>query len=58
MCRWIEKIQEYDFDIRYKKGEEVVSADALSRLYENEKMKKYIKIKLSKKRTRKCSTEE
>ncbi|KAI5152345.1 hypothetical protein ENBRE01_2758 [Enteropsectra breve] len=37
MARWIERIQEYDFDITYKKGETVVSADALSRLYENEK---------------------
>lgn len=37
MARWIEKIQEYDFDITYKKGEEVVGADALSRLYEKEK---------------------
>lgn len=34
MARWIERIQEYDFTIAYKKGEEVVSANALSRLYE------------------------
>jgi hypothetical protein len=39
MNRWIERIQDYDFDITYKKGEELVSADALSRLYENEKIK-------------------
>jgi hypothetical protein len=32
--RWIDRIQEYDFSITYKKGEEVISADALSRLYE------------------------
>ena len=37
ICRWIEKIQDYDFDVSYKKGEEVLSADALSRLYESEK---------------------
>jgi hypothetical protein len=37
ICRWIERIQDYDFDIPYKKGEEVLSADVLSRLYESEK---------------------
>lgn len=30
--RFIEKLQDYDFTIEYKKGEELVDADALSRL--------------------------
>jgi hypothetical protein len=32
--RWIEKIQEFDFEVRYEKGEELAVPDALSRLYE------------------------
>jgi hypothetical protein len=31
--RWVEKIQNYDFSIQYKKGEELIDADALSRVY-------------------------
>lgn len=34
MNRWISSIQEYDFSISYRKGEEMHSADALSRIYE------------------------
>jgi RNase H-like domain found in reverse transcriptase/Reverse transcriptase (RNA-dependent DNA polymerase) len=37
--RWVEKIQQFDFTIEYKKGEELVTADALSRLYEEERRK-------------------
>lgn len=36
--RLIEKIQEYVFSVDYRKGYELVSADALSRLYEKEKL--------------------
>lgn len=36
IARWIDKLQEYDFEIIYKKGEELASADAMSRLYELE----------------------
>lgn len=38
--RWIEKIQDYDFSIEYKRAEDLVTADALSRIYENEKLSK------------------
>lgn len=43
--RWIEKIQEFDFSIEYRKGEEMVDADALSRVFshEEEEKKKMIK---------------
>ncbi|KAI5149341.1 hypothetical protein ENBRE01_0846 [Enteropsectra breve] len=34
MHRWISSIQEYDFDIAYRQGSEMHSADALSRIYE------------------------
>lgn len=38
--RWIEFIQDYDFSIEYRKGADLVTADALSRIYEaNEKDK-------------------
>jgi hypothetical protein len=37
--RWIEKIQSYDFTIEYKKAEELITADALSRLYEEDAKK-------------------
>ena len=37
--RWIEAIQEYDFTVSYKKGEEMVDPDALSRQFENDKKK-------------------
>jgi hypothetical protein len=37
--RWIEKIQEYDFEVEYRKGEELVTAGALSRLYEEDRNK-------------------
>jgi len=49
--RWIEHIQEFDFEVRYKKGEEIGVPDALSRLYEeknleaNEKKSKISKEK-------------
>lgn len=33
--RWIEKIQEFDFEIRYIPGDEMVVPDALSRFYTN-----------------------
>lgn len=36
MSRWIDKIQDYDFTITYKKGSEMLSADAMSRLYEKD----------------------
>lgn len=36
--RWIELIQEFDFEIEYQKPEELVGPDALSRIYENEKL--------------------
>lgn len=32
--RMRERLQEYDFDIKYKKGEELVDADTMSRIYE------------------------
>ncbi|KAI5153777.1 hypothetical protein ENBRE01_3245, partial [Enteropsectra breve] len=38
MARWIERIQDYDFSIKYRKGEEMITADALSRLYEKDRM--------------------
>ena len=31
-CRWVELLQEFDFDIEYVKGKENVVADALSRI--------------------------
>jgi hypothetical protein len=34
--RWADLIQEFDFEVEYKKGEELVVPDALSRLYEGE----------------------
>jgi hypothetical protein len=34
--RWIKKIQEFDFTVEYKKGMELTTADALSRLYEQD----------------------
>ena len=34
--RWVEKIQEFDFTVTYNKGEELVAADALSRIHETE----------------------
>lgn len=34
--RWIDQIQEFDFEIKYNKGEELAVPDALSRLYEKE----------------------
>jgi hypothetical protein len=36
VCRWIEKIQEYNFGVEYRKGEGLVTTDALSRLYEED----------------------
>lgn len=29
--RWVEQIQEFDFVVRYKRGEEMIDADAISR---------------------------
>jgi hypothetical protein len=34
--RWIESIQEFDFEVRYSKGEDLMVPDALSGLHENE----------------------
>jgi len=43
--RWVEKIQEFDFEITYKPGEEMVVADSLSRIYtEEEVIKKKINL--------------
>lgn len=36
MSKWNERIQKCDFDVKYKKSEEVVNAEALGRLYEEE----------------------
>lgn len=36
MQRWLEKMQEYDFTVEYRRGESIISADALSRIYEDE----------------------
>ncbi|KAF9760692.1 Retrovirus-related Pol polyprotein from transposon 17.6 [Nosema granulosis] len=49
--RWIEKKQEFNFSIEYRKGEEIVDADALSRVYtheEEEERKKMIKTRRDK----------
>ena len=43
--RWIELIQEFDFEIQYNKGEELAVPDALSRLYEAEERTDESKIK-------------
>jgi len=32
MARWIEKLQEYDFEIKHCRGRKCTNADALSRL--------------------------
>jgi hypothetical protein len=32
LVRWSLRLAEYDFEIKYKKGEEYTNADALSRL--------------------------
>jgi len=44
--RWIERIQEYDFSIEYNKGETMVVADALSRIYSEEEVKEKEKQEL------------
>ncbi|KAI4293288.1 hypothetical protein PAPHI01_2562 [Pancytospora philotis] len=36
IARWIETIQEFNFSIEYRKGEEMCEADALSRKYEED----------------------
>jgi hypothetical protein len=36
VCKWIEKIQEYDFSVRYRKGGELVTTNAPSKLHEEE----------------------
>lgn len=54
--RWIEKIQEFDFEVKYEKAENLVVPDALSRLYETnvsyepttEKGKRILEGKLNK----------
>lgn len=38
--RWVEKIQEFDFEIEYNKPDEMVVADALSRVYTKEEESK------------------
>jgi hypothetical protein len=43
--RWVEKIQEYEFTIEYRKGVELVAPDALSRLYEEDKKKIWLPVK-------------
>lgn len=43
--RMVEAIQDYDFSIEYKKGPELVTADALSRIYEEETKKANMKKK-------------
>lgn len=37
MNKWIDSIQKHQFTVIYKKGQDMLSADAMSRLYENEK---------------------
>lgn len=37
--RWIERLQEFDFSIEYKKGKELVAPDALSRMHGTEDLK-------------------
>ncbi len=39
ITRWIEKIQEFDFPIKYKKPEVIVVTDALSRIHSGEEIK-------------------
>lgn len=39
MQRWMEKLGEYNMEIEYRKGEEKIAADALSRKYGEEKAK-------------------
>jgi hypothetical protein len=34
MCRWFERFEEFDFDVRYKRGEELLGANALSKASE------------------------
>lgn len=46
--RWIEKIQDFDFTIEYQKGNQLIGADALSRIYEVEASKKNLKKKINK----------
>ncbi|KAI5151978.1 hypothetical protein ENBRE01_2475 [Enteropsectra breve] len=48
--RWIEIIQEFDFEVHYNKGEELAAPDALSRLYENERGVKIKEGKMTKHR--------
>jgi transposase InsO family protein len=43
--RWIESIQSYNFTIEYRKGEDLVTADALSRIYEEEKKSQLVNEK-------------
>ena len=38
--RWVEKTQESDFTIEYRKPEEMIVADALSRVYTHEELEK------------------
>lgn len=38
--RWVEKIQEFDFTIEYRKGEEMIVPDALSRVFTHEEQEK------------------
>jgi hypothetical protein len=48
--RWVEKIQEYDFTIKYEKGDgdALIIPDALSRVYEDSNNEKAEKIKKGK----------
>jgi hypothetical protein len=44
ITRWFERIEKYQFKIRYKKGEEILAADALSRAPPPSNMKENEKI--------------
>lgn len=51
--RWVEKIQGYDFTVEYNKGEELAAPDALSRLHEEDAVKRSDEMKRSEETQRK-----